>query len=309
MEKIEIVGYSIAWPIEFEREASSIRAAIGDVVVEIHHIGSTAIPGCDAKPIIDMLAVVTSLEDLDVATPSLEALGYEALGEFGIPGRRYFRKGSAFEERTHQIHAFAEDSPEIERHLAFRDHLRSHPEAVAQYVELKRRLASAHPDDVEAYTEGKNEFIRGIEARALTETSDYWNPLVPELVVADVDASLRFYSAAGFHVRFRRKKPDFAYIELGEAQLMLIQQHDSSWNIEPLDRPLGRGVNFQIEVPSTSAVAERLTREGFELFQEPKEVWYRVSDSQQEGQIELLAQDPDGYLMRFAQVLGSREMS
>jgi GrpB-like predicted nucleotidyltransferase (UPF0157 family) len=133
------------------------------VLVAIRHIGSTSIPLCDAKPIIDMVAAVTDLELLDELTPAMEALGYEALGEFGIPGRRYFRKGSAFENRTHQVHAFRSGSPEIDRHLAFRDFLRAHPALVAECVALKRRLAAAHPTDVPAYTAAKSGVIQRIE--------------------------------------------------------------------------------------------------------------------------------------------------
>lgn len=160
------MAYTSAWAEAFEREAVRLQDALGDVLAAVHHIGSTAIPGCDAKPIVDMLAVVTSLDDLDARADAVEVLGYEAMGEFGIPGRRYFRKGSAFEDRTHQIHAFAEGSPEIARHLAFRDHLRANPDAVKEYVDLKRRLAAAHPTDVEAYTDGKRAFIKGIEEAA-----------------------------------------------------------------------------------------------------------------------------------------------
>jgi GrpB-like predicted nucleotidyltransferase (UPF0157 family) len=144
------------------------------VLVAIRHIGSTSIPLCDAKPIIDMVAAVTDLELLDELTPAMEALGYEAMGEFGIPGRRYFRKGSAFENRTHQVHAFRSGSPEIDRHLAFRDFLRAHPRGdgareagrvalVAECVALKRRLAAAHPTDVPAYTAAKSGVIQRIE--------------------------------------------------------------------------------------------------------------------------------------------------
>lgn len=73
---------------------------------------------------------------------------------------------------------------------------------------------------------------------------EYWHPLVPELTVMDLEASLRFYVAAAFSVRFRRTDPPFAYLELGQAQIMLEQEHAGGWNIEPLDRPLGRGINF-----------------------------------------------------------------
>jgi hypothetical protein len=71
----------------------------------------------------------------------------------------------------------------------------------------------------------------------------YWNPLVPELTVSNLEASLRFYEAVGFTIRFRREQPAFAYLELGQAQLMLEQEHPQGWNVEPLDRPLGRGIN------------------------------------------------------------------
>lgn len=155
------------WSEAFARESSSIAEAIGDVLIAVHHIGSTAIPGIHAKPIIDMLAVVGDLSLLDERTRRLEALGYEALGEFGIAGRRYFRKDDRNGDRTHQIHAFAIGSPQIERHLAFRDFMREHPEHAQRYDALKRRLAERHPDDISSYTDGKDEFIAEMDARAV----------------------------------------------------------------------------------------------------------------------------------------------
>ena len=154
------------WPEEYARESSRIAEALGELRVEIHHIGSTAIPGIRAKPIIDMLAVVTDVSLLDGKSPQFEALGYEAIGEFGIPGRRYFRKSDAGGNRTHQIHAFQQGSPQIERHLAFRDYLIAHPRRAREYESLKERLAQLYPTDIESYADGKDEFIRGIDARA-----------------------------------------------------------------------------------------------------------------------------------------------
>src|SRR3546814_8745866 len=95
------------------------------------HIGSTSIPGIHAKPIIDMLAVTSDLSLLDGCESRIASLGYEALGEFGIPGRRYFRKDNSTGERTHKIHAFRTGSPKITRHLQFRDYLIA-PPAVAR---------------------------------------------------------------------------------------------------------------------------------------------------------------------------------
>lgn len=139
---------------------------LGPALVAIDHIGSTAIPGIHAKPIIDMLAVTDDLALLDEETSRLEALGYEAMSEFGIPGRRYFRRNNSAGERTHQIHAFQAGSPQIARHLSFRDYLRAHPAAAREYDALKQRLAQAHPNDIGAYTDGKDAFIRDIDSRA-----------------------------------------------------------------------------------------------------------------------------------------------
>jgi catechol 2,3-dioxygenase-like lactoylglutathione lyase family enzyme len=130
---------------------------------------------------------------------------------------------------------------------------------------------------------------------------EYWNPLVPELTVSDLEASLRFYGAAGFVVRFRRSGPPFAYLELGQAQIMLEEKHAGDWNIEPPQRPLGRGINFQVEVLDVQRTLAALTEIGFKPVRELREAWYRVSETREEGQREFLVHDPDGYLMRFAQ--------
>jgi predicted enzyme related to lactoylglutathione lyase len=134
----------------------------------------------------------------------------------------------------------------------------------------------------------------------------YWNPMVPELTVSSVEHSLKFYLAAGFKIRFHRTDPSFAYLELGQAQIMLEQEHGEGWNVRPLDRPLGRGINFQIDVPDVQWVFDSLSTLGAPVFREIKETWYRVDTKKEEGQREFLVQDPDGYLLRFAQYLGSR---
>lgn len=165
--RIIVAAYDPLWPPEFERAASETVAALGTTLISIHHIGSTSIPGMHAKPVIDMLAVVADLNGLDERSAELEKLGYEVMGEFGIPGRRYFRRDDPTGRRTHQIHAFAEGSPHIRRHLAFRDFMRVHPKYANQYSELKQRLAGAYPNDMEAYMDGKDAFIKQMEERAL----------------------------------------------------------------------------------------------------------------------------------------------
>ena len=164
---IVVDPYDPAWVSEFERESRRITQALDDLVVRLHHIGSTAIPGIFAKPIIDMLLEVDDIGELDRKTAALEGLGYEAHGEFGIPGRRYFRKNDHSGVRTHQIHSFQVGSPEIERHLAFRDYMIAHPADARQYSELKRRVATEYPDDIESYMDGKDPFIKKHEAKAL----------------------------------------------------------------------------------------------------------------------------------------------
>jgi GrpB-like predicted nucleotidyltransferase (UPF0157 family) len=163
---IVLAPHSATWATAFEREASALLEALSDLSIELHHIGSTAIPGIVAKPVIDMLGIVAALEPLDVRAHRLGVLGYEALGEFGIPGRRYFRKNAPDGVRTHQLHAFAAGSPEIQRHLDFRDYLRAFPTEAAAYGALKQGLVRRCGSDTDAYGKGKTEFIRGVERRA-----------------------------------------------------------------------------------------------------------------------------------------------
>lgn len=165
-QHIVVTEYNPAWPEMFRTESAAVREVLGGNCVAIHHIGSTAVPGLAAKPIIDLMPVVRSLEEVDAAAPAFEALGYEYLGEFGIPGRRYLRKGG--DERTHQIHIFSEGSRrDIERHLAVRDYLRAHPAARDAYGALKAELARKYPYDIDGYCDGKESFVRQMEAEAL----------------------------------------------------------------------------------------------------------------------------------------------
>lgn len=164
--KIYMVPHDPQWRLLFQREAEQITAALGSDIVAVHHIGSTAIPNIYAKPVIDLLLVVQDHSALDEKQAMIEAMGYAALGEFGIPGRRYFRRDNEFGDRTHQIHAFENGSPQITRHLAFRDYLINNPDAAQEYSDLKRELAAKYPDDIEAYMDGKDEFIQEIDRRA-----------------------------------------------------------------------------------------------------------------------------------------------
>lgn len=163
---VRVVPYDPDWPDRYEREAAALRPVFGAHLRALHHIGSTSVPGLSAKPVIDILAVDDAIEDVDAVAPALAALGYEGLGENGIPGRRYFRKGG--DRRTHQIHAFGVQSAEaIERHLAVPAFLRDHPEEAEAYGRLKAEVAARHPFDIYGYMDGKDAFVKALEARAL----------------------------------------------------------------------------------------------------------------------------------------------
>jgi catechol 2,3-dioxygenase-like lactoylglutathione lyase family enzyme len=131
--------------------------------------------------------------------------------------------------------------------------------------------------------------------------------LVPELLVADLDRSIEFWCGlCGFTISYARAEERFAYVVLGSAHLMLEQAGvGRNWVTGPLDHPLGRGVNFQITVADSGALAAALTRAGVQLFMAPETKWYQVG-SEEAGVQQFLVQDPDGYLVRFQSSGGRR---
>jgi len=164
--KFVVTAYNDNWSQMFLEESGKIKTIFGEELIDIHHIGSTSVPGLKAKPIIDMMPVVKDIAKIDSFNEQMKKLGYECMGELGMKGRRYFRKGG--DDRTHQVHAFQADNKEdIERHLAVRDYLRTHAEAVTQYGDLKENLAKQFPNDIEAYMDGKDEFVKELERTAL----------------------------------------------------------------------------------------------------------------------------------------------
>ncbi len=161
---IEVVPYSLQWSKRFEKEKEILILHLGELVSEIHHIGSTSVRGLSAKPIIDIILEVTSLIKLDAASSIFQGLGYEVMGEFGIEGRRYYRKGG---NNSIHIHAFEIDDANIERHIAFRDYLAAHPAIRLEYQNLKIQLAKECNNDIDQYCDGKDSFIKHHEAKAL----------------------------------------------------------------------------------------------------------------------------------------------
>lgn len=161
-----IADYDPSWPAMFEQEAAAILTALGAVAARVEHVGSTAVPGLAAKPTIDIQISVEQMAPRERFVAPLEALGYTFVVDPTDPDHEYFKK-EIDGDRTHQIHVCPVGSGWERRHLAFRDHLRTHPEDSARYAELKRRLAEQHPNDIMAYVEAKTPFISELEARTL----------------------------------------------------------------------------------------------------------------------------------------------
>ena len=169
MDEVILAEYDPSWPVRFSEEAERIRQVMGDKLVGVEHVGSTSIPGLAAKPVIDILVGVTTLDAGAAAVPALEALGYEYRGENGIPGRLYFRKGSVQYRRTHHLHLVEPAHEQWLPMIAFRDYLRSHPDTARQYEALKRDLADQFHDNRKAYTDGKADFVQAILEKAMPE--------------------------------------------------------------------------------------------------------------------------------------------
>ena len=175
-QHVKVEEYNPAWPEIYRKEKQLITTILGRSCIAVYHIGSTSVPGLAAKPIIDIMVSARSLSGADSCRSGFEAIGYEWLGEFGIPGRRYLRKGG--DERTHQIHIFqCDDRENIERHLAFRGYLRKHADARDAYAGLKKDLAAAFPYDIEGYCSGKDAFVKEMETKALAEYDPAWDRL------------------------------------------------------------------------------------------------------------------------------------
>lgn len=162
---IEVIDYQAKWPELFADECELFKTHLGDTVVKVHHIGSTAVVGLAAKPVIDIILEVTSLVDLDSQQTLMTELGYTAKGENGIAGRRFFTKGG--DARSHHVHAFERGDRHTKRHIAFRDYLRRNSELAHQYGLIKKQAALECNHDAALYSQLKDEFVCYHEKLAL----------------------------------------------------------------------------------------------------------------------------------------------
>ncbi|MET3690444.1 GrpB-like predicted nucleotidyltransferase (UPF0157 family) [Priestia megaterium] len=162
--KVRLTEFNQNWAQMFKTEAQFLKTIFGDEIIRFEHFGSTSVCGMKAKPVIDMMCIAKNIEKVDKFNAKMSNLGYDIAGEWGITGRRLFRKGG--ENRTHHIHFYQFDNPEIERHLIFRDYLRSHPEEATKYSIFKEELAKRF-DNINEYSLAKKTFVKEMEKQAL----------------------------------------------------------------------------------------------------------------------------------------------
>ena len=161
-KRVVVLPHDPCWERDFIQIRDELLEALGPLALAIEHVGSTAVPGLSAKPIIDIDVVIRDRSQLDAAISALAKIGYRHEGDLGIPGREAFRYDGKDHLRRHHLYVCPLDSPELKRHLAFRDYLRAHPKAVEEYSRIKQEGAALHPDDIDGYIEHKSPFIEGI---------------------------------------------------------------------------------------------------------------------------------------------------
>ena len=172
---VRIVDHQLAWPALALQEMARIKDVLGPVAIRLDHIGSTAVPGLAAKPVLDLQLSVSEFDLQGRYRPLLERLGYLFVPGTDAPGLQFFAK-PATRPRSHHLHVCQADGPDARRHLAVRDFLRTHPAEVARYGALKRGLVAAAPEDRIAYIAGKAPYMEDLERRALAWVESFERP-------------------------------------------------------------------------------------------------------------------------------------
>ena len=161
---VVVLPYDEQWKQDFLRIKAELTNTLGQLTIGIEHVGSTPVQGLSAKPIIDIDVIIKDNTALENVVSALGEIGYRHEGNLGIVGREAFKYDGKEHLRKHHLYVCPEDSPELKRHLAFRDYLRTRPEAVREYSRIKEEGAKKYPDDIEKYIEYKAPFIEGIYA-------------------------------------------------------------------------------------------------------------------------------------------------
>ena len=168
---VELEEYNQNWKKEYKKEEKLLKKVLGDRIIEIHHIGSTSIEGLKAKPVIDILVVLKSLDEIPEIEELLKEYDYSNRGPQGVEDRMFFAKGPE-DARTHYIHFTEPKSNTYYNQVYFKKYLNEHPEYITKYCELKQSLASKFADDRKQYTAGKNDFISDVIKKAKEEYND-----------------------------------------------------------------------------------------------------------------------------------------
>lgn len=165
----KVLGYSKDWQGRFLEEHNILKSILKNDALAIEHIGSTAVEGLAGKPIIDVLVVIEDIALIDKHASEMIAAGYRGLGEYVLPGTRLFVREED-DARLVNVHFFLHGHPHIEEMILTRDYLRSHPEEVKKYGDLKRSLYQEHPNDYGAYRKRKDEYMKELLKRAKSST-------------------------------------------------------------------------------------------------------------------------------------------
>ena len=160
--KVLVKPYDPEWLQEYFREEGRLKDALGEWILDIQHVGSTAVPGLASKPIIDIGIAIQNFDNGFDMIPGMSELGYNFRGEVGVPGRHFFIHGRP---RTHHVHMNEISSDDWRNRIAFRDYLRANSDSANQYADLKTGLALEFPNDIASYSAGKGEFIQNILVR------------------------------------------------------------------------------------------------------------------------------------------------
>lgn len=168
LKKLILTPFQTTWQDDFEIEKIKLLNCFKDLNIKFYHIGSTAIPGSVAKPIVDILGVISDITKIDPYSDAISELGYQTMGEYGMKQRRFFRRKN---HNPIHLHIFEDSDPEVERHLRFVDYLKAHPDESKEYSILKQALAKDFPGDTERYCLGKSKFNKKIDIVAAHNAS------------------------------------------------------------------------------------------------------------------------------------------
>ena len=168
---VELSDYNKSWKEEYLKEEKLLKDVLGDRIIQIEHVGSTSIEGLKAKPVIDILVVIKSLNEIDEIEKILKDYDYSNRGPQGVDDRIFFAKGPE-DARTHYIHFTEPNSDTFYSLTYFKKYLLEHPEYIKKYCDLKQELANLYPDERKKYTAGKNDFIKNVISLAKEEYDD-----------------------------------------------------------------------------------------------------------------------------------------